>query len=275
MPQKRKNQDANMNLFGRIKGKNYVELSEKNNNQSKTTVKELRGTVTMMQREIWKLRSERGSISHILHEELMQLIVAAKNYTECIPADKKNKKVTVEKTAAILNTILEKLRNLHKQLNAPQFKLLGLTGAIRSLLLKMEMAGICKIKVEKLDDGINDINEYTQLAVYQVIEELLKNISNHAHADNANIYIEIHEKQLFVTICDNGIGFYNIEKYWREGLHKIKLIIYELSGRMILDSSPGAGCSFRATIPIEYSAIKLKDTTTPNHQKNESDFNHQ
>jgi hypothetical protein len=43
---------------------------------------------------------------------------------------------------------------------------------------------------------------------------------------------------------------------------------------MILDSSPGAGCLFRAAIPIEYSANKSTDSTL-NPQKNESDFNHQ
>jgi signal transduction histidine kinase len=237
----------------------------KNNTQSKTTLKQLMGTVTMMQREIWRLRSERGSISHILHEDLMQLIIAAKNYTECISID--NKKETAEKTAAILDTTIEKLRNLHRQLDIPQFKLVGLTGAIRALLLKVDFERICKTKIEKLDEGINEINEYTQLAVYQILEELLKNISTHSHADNAHIYLEIHDKQLFLTVCDNGIGFYNIEKYWREGLHKIKLIIYELNGRMILDSSPGAGCLFRAVIPLEYASENLINPT--NHtQKN-------
>jgi signal transduction histidine kinase len=221
------------------------------------------GTVTMMQREIWRLRSERGSISHILHEDLMQLIIAAKNYTECISND--DKKETAKKTSAILDTTIEKLRNLHKQLDIPQFKLVGLTGAIWALLLKVDLGRKCKTNIEKLDEGINEMNEYTQLAVYQIIEEIIKNISTHSHADNAHIYLEIHDKQLFLTLCDNGIGFYNIEKYWREGLHKIKMIIYELNGRMILDSSPGAGCLFRAVIPVVYDSDNLNNIT--NHPK--------
>lgn len=256
-----KNQYSIMNLCGKINGKNFPELFVKNYPRSKISVKQLKGTVAIMQREIWRLKSERGFISHTLHEELMQLIVAAKNFSECFSIDKKNE--NVEKTTAVLDATLDKLRNLHKQLNAPPFKLIGLTGALRSLVLSMDNAETCSIKVEKIDESINDINEYAQLAVYQIIEELLKNISAHSHADNAHIYLEIHEKQLFITICDNGIGFYNIEKYWGEGLHKIKLITHELSGRMILDSSPGAGCLFRAAIPVEYLANKLK-ATPPN-----------
>ena len=189
----------------------------------------------------------------------MQSLIAAKNYTSNIAIEADSQQDRLQKVNYILDYLILKLKFLHKSIATPPFELIGLTGAINELMLDVYKQEALSYEVEKMDEKLNTLDQYTQFHIYQITEELFKNIIQHARAQKVHFNTSVRNKFIFLNIWDDGIGFYNTERHWREGLTKIKMSILELKGRMVLESSPGLGCLFTAVIPHSKKIIKINN----------------
>ncbi|SEW20535.1 Histidine kinase-, DNA gyrase B-, and HSP90-like ATPase [Chitinophaga sp. YR573] len=95
-----------------------------------------------------------------------------------------------------------------------------------------------------------------ELAVYRIIQELVNNILKHAAAHTAIVQIVYHEKQLCVTVEDDGNGMLlHHGAYDGMGLKTIRERMNSLNGELHIESTPGQGTS----IHIEFT---LKQNTS-------------
>ena len=84
-----------------------------------------------------------------------------------------------------------------------------------------------------------------ELMAYRIIQELIHNIVKHAQATEANVQLVFHEKQLCVTVEDNGRGIPVTPGGQVDGmgLKTIRERVHSLHGQIDIQSEPGNGTS--------------------------------
>jgi two-component system, NarL family, sensor kinase len=88
--------------------------------------------------------------------------------------------------------------------------------------------------------------------VYRVVQELLNNTLKHANAKNVDVKLIISNSTLIIHYGDDGKGFNPtlMESNRTLGLSGIFSRIDFLKGKIVVNSSPGTGCSYDIKIPI-------------------------
>lgn len=205
----------------------------------------------MLEREIWRLNGERDATCHILHEDVIQLLVAAKNYLHVIEHTDCNKVgETITKVDSLIAIAFQKIKNIHQQIASPPFSLFGLSGAIEELISNASKNARVQINIKKLDTDVNQIEDYEQLAVYRIFKELVENSLQHARANNIELALSLEKDFILMNYVDNGIGFYNSKRFWRTGLLQIESLIQTFNGKMNISTAPGIGFKFYAQIQL-------------------------
>lgn len=205
----------------------------------------------VIEREIWKHENIKGWISYELHEDISQILVAARNHLynsqpiHLIPA------AQIEQARAILEEAILKVRKLYEKLEVPPLQILGLIPCIQQKIDEENKTGFTKIIFQKIKTPLEEIEESTKLIIYRIVVEKLNNINKHSKAKNAWVMLETVAQQIIIKVEDNGIGFYNSERHWRNGFNVIKTMITALGGSFEIKSAPGRGCEFLAKIPIK------------------------
>ena len=101
------------------------------------------------------------------------------------------------------------------------------------------------------DYAINIPEVSTHLVL--IIQELMNNVFLHSNANKVNIKIYLSSRLVDVYINDNGVGIdsnYSTNSPWYSGLHKIKEIIYLLSGTFKIDGDIVSGTNVRFSFPL-------------------------
>lgn len=241
--------------------KNYEENSLGRNQLSL----EIQHYQQVIEREIWKHENIKGWISYELHEDISQILVAAKNHlhnsqpTHLIPA------AQIEQARNILEEAIFKVRKLYEKLEVPPLQILGLIPCIQQKIEEENKTGFTKIIFQKIKTPLEEIEESTQLMIYRIVVEKLNNINKHSKAKNAWVMLEMVAQQIIIKVEDNGIGFYNAERHWRNGFNVIKTMITALGGSFEIKSAPGRGCEFLAQIPIKKSGYSTISGSDLNH----------
>lgn len=89
----------------------------------------------------------------------------------------------------------------------------------------------------------DDLSQDYKLNIYRIIQELIKNIIQHAKAENAFVQLIRHEDTLIVSVEDDGVGFVEKECSKGQGLYNIKSRVRSIDGQFTLESKPGCGTS--------------------------------
>lgn len=92
-------------------------------------------------------------------------------------------------------------------------------------------------------------------ALTGAVRQALDNVVQHARASRATVFAEELDREVVISIRDDGIGFdYDEERLARDGklglLKSMKGRIEELGGTMRVDSSPGRGTEIEFHLPV-------------------------
>lgn len=111
--------------------------------------------------------------------------------------------------------------------------------------------------------SFNDLGQDVKLNVYRIVQELLKNIVQHAAATHALVQLTRRENVLTITVEDNGKGFDPVmdTKGGGIGLANLTTRVESMNGAVEIDSTPENGTS--VYIEFEVSAAgAINDTNT-------------
>jgi signal transduction histidine kinase len=101
------------------------------------------------------------------------------------------------------------------------------------------------------------LHESLTLSVYRLIQEGLTNIYKHAGARQVDITVERRESprggadQLVLTVVDDGRGMELHAPTSGFGLSGMRERVEMIGGTFLLESEPGRGTSFAATLPVQ------------------------
>jgi signal transduction histidine kinase len=90
--------------------------------------------------------------------------------------------------------------------------------------------------------------ESVEVAVYYVVSESLANIAKHARATTAEVNLTRSDGSVTVVVADDGLG--GAAANGGGGLRGLADRVEALSGRLRVESAPGAGTKVIAEIPL-------------------------
>jgi signal transduction histidine kinase len=94
------------------------------------------------------------------------------------------------------------------------------------------------------------LNHNLEKHVYRIVQELVANAIKHGKSSEIMVQLMQINRDLHLTVEDNGKGFDPEKIADGLGLRSIKSRINLLGGRMGIESNPAKGSSFLIAIPI-------------------------
>jgi PAS domain S-box-containing protein len=198
---------------------------------------------------------ERLHIAREIHDELGQLLTVLKMDVSWL-----NKKTDPENTYAkeklgeiltLIDTTVRTVRRIASELRPSLLDDLGLHAAMEWHLEEIErragIAGHLQIGEAELQ-----LPDSLKIGLFRIFQESLTNVARHSGASQVSVSLEQKEKQLILTIKDNGRGFEEKPPGTRKtlGLLGMKERTTMMGGEYSISSAPGHGTTVTVTVPL-------------------------
>jgi PAS domain S-box-containing protein len=196
---------------------------------------------------------ERKHLAELLHDDLQQLLAAAKFQLGLLGNHVKGEATALELIDEVKQVLVEaigKSRSLSHELSPPVLGQSDLCEIFEWMAehvkakhgLTVHLDALCPIYVE---------SEPLKAFLYKAIQEMLFNVIKHAKVKEAQLRLRRANGRLWVCVSDKGRGFapQEIEKTSGFGLLSVRERIELLGGRMRIKSAPGKGSVFVISVP--------------------------
>lgn len=197
------------------------------------------------------------NISQEIHDNVGQVLSLAKLNLNTMDLSKTEQlKTKIDNTLVQVSKAINDLRDLSKSFNTDTIASIGLLRAVEYELEMIRRAGSQQPNLE-ITGSVRKIEPQRELILFRIVQEVLNNIIKHAAATQINVTAAYAEKQLELTIADNGKGFEFSAADKKEGT-ATGLGIGNMNNRARLigagfsiNSAPGKGTSIKIIVPFE------------------------
>jgi PAS domain S-box-containing protein len=194
--------------------------------------------------------NERTAIGKELHDNLNQILGAAKLYIEMAKTDEEVREMCLERSSSYIMKVIEEIRKISKTLATPSVHLMGLIESIRNVI--DDLVVTYPIRIEFHQEGIieKELDEKLQLDILRIVQEQLNNIIKHAGASRATIHLARHENEITLVVSDNGEGCDTSIEKSGVGLINIRSRAEANRGWVSIVSRPGQGYTLKVILHL-------------------------
>lgn len=207
--------------------------------------------------------SERRHVARELHDEIGQVLTAVKINLQAAERSRDDKLTAIaplKESIKIIDRLLNQVRGLSIKLHPSILDDLGLLAAIRWYLDWISQQGGLKgqFVTKFVKERLSPVREVT---CFRIIQESLTNVIRHAKAKNVFVELGERNKELYLKVKDDGIGFdykkarNNALKGRSLGLLGMEERVLLLSGRIEIKSSKGQGTEIRVFLPLDFPIV--------------------
>jgi PAS domain S-box-containing protein len=214
----------------------------------------------LTRRVVQAQEAERGRLSFELHDRVTQMLCVVLLRSQAL-ADGLSARDGPAKRAALglremLGKTAEEVERISRVLRPGVLDQLGLVAVLRST--SKEFAERTGVAVEPAFEELTArLPADAELALYRVLQEVLKNVEQHARA--RRVAVRLTQSGLFVemSITDDGIGFDPLRRRTgRKATRGLGLLgmgerVAYVGGALDVESAPGKGTTIRARIPFD------------------------
>lgn len=204
--------------------------------------------------------SERKRIAAELHDSIGQRLVVIKNLALFIlnprqSAAPESDHLTLTEIAGEVTLAIEETRQISYNLRPFQLDRLGLKKAIEAMA--RSVASASGLKITAAIDNIDKVfPEDLRINFYRIVQEGLGNIMKHAHATEVQIVAVKREREIVLTLTDDGCGFTPGESSPQPGKGGFGLTGMAerarlLGGQFNIESAPERGTTMTVNIPMK------------------------
>jgi len=215
---------------------------------------------------------ERKRIALDIHDDLGQNLMALKIDVQmlharcaCLPGMTEDVGRTLKTIDASIRSVRAIINDLH-----PSTLELGLPAATEWLLSRFEeRSGIASSLTVHGSEDI-PLHERSAALIFRIIEESLINIELHAGATQVEVLLAMSERDVSVTVQDDGAGMYPGMAGQRAWLmvDRMRERVDVFGGKLSIQPRPGAGSCLTFRIPLGGSS----DIDETRHYYNSSGF---
>ncbi|MBL0134200.1 MAG: hypothetical protein IPP79_09390 [Chitinophagaceae bacterium] len=147
------------------------------------------------------------------------------------------------------STVIEKIRQISRELASPNMHTIGLLESIHSLIEDLITVYPIKIEFHKKNITEKTLTEKAQLNIFRIVQEQLNNILKHSKATYALIELFVHRKRLHLKIKDNGVGHDSLIPTKGVGIRNIESRVEFYHGATEVITTIGEGYELNIAIP--------------------------
>jgi PAS domain S-box-containing protein len=255
---KKKNGEAfqveiNAHAIDLVSGLHFIvtayDLSERLDLQNKIFEEKVAAQKEVTKAIINTQEKERSNISKELHDNVNQILTAAKLCVENTKYYPDQRDLFTDKCIMLIQNAIQEIRSLSKTLMSPAVYEAGLKVTILEMLDQYKnLKRFDIIESLEFDEGV--IDKELKLTIYRIIQEQMNNMVKYAQATCVKVVIMQQGNRLVVLVQDDGIGFDTGCKKNGLGLANIKSRVELFQGTLEIKSAPGQGCRTIAVFPI-------------------------
>ena len=208
---------------------------------------------------------ERQRIAHEIHDTLAQglssiqmlLHAANRDLDGDINVDKARERIGLARQTAADN--LQEARAMIAALQPAALSHTSLVGALDRMAQGFAAAADLNIEVEA-DGEVTQLPMKLEAVLLRIAQGAVGNVAKHAQATRARITVSYSDDAVRVDIVDNGVGFDVKAVESRPaglghiGLAAMKRRAEEVSGEVVIESSPGNGTAVSVSVPLTTNA---------------------
>lgn len=208
---------------------------------------------------------ERQRIAHEIHDTLAQglssiqmlLHAANRDLDGDLNVDKARERIGLARQTAADN--LQEARAMIAALQPAALSQTSLVGALDRMAQGFAAAADLNIEVEA-DGEVTQLPMKLEAVLLRIAQGAVGNVAKHAQATRARITVSYSDDAVRVDIVDNGVGFDVKAVESRPaglghiGLAAMKRRAEEVSGEVVIESSPGNGTAVSVSVPLTTNA---------------------
>ena len=211
-------------------------------------------------REITRAQEEeRKRISRELHDSTAQNLIALLHKMENLLDDRGT--LPVRQAKALwsyyeeIRDILQEVRRFSRDLRPAILDDLGLLPAIDWLAGDVKNTYGVEVGI-KISGSERRLSQDAELLFFRIIQEALRNVTKHSHASSAEVQIAFNDKNVTVTISDDGHGFQvpenlgGLPQIGKLGLAGMMERVQLIGGKLNIKSEPGKGTQVIVEAPV-------------------------
>ncbi|MBI2968935.1 MAG: sensor histidine kinase [Bacteroidetes bacterium] len=196
--------------------------------------------------------NERKRIAKDLHDGIGQTLAGLKislNNLSGMPQSAVGKDEIFSRSIRLIDNACNEVRNISHQMLPRVLSEMGLCDAMKDLL-DISFSG-SKIMYAFEKHNITRMDEYKEVGIFRIFQELLSNIIKHSGATEISVHLHILDGTLILIVEDNGCGpgqFHNRKKGM--GLLNITTRVEAMNGIFSLQPGPEKGTIANVRIPL-------------------------
>jgi signal transduction histidine kinase len=219
----------------------------------------------LLRRLVTAQEEERRRISRELHDQMGQylstLMLRLKTLRP-LAAGHGQARATLRQLEELTGRLVDEVHHLAWELRPAALDDLGLHTALQNYAEKWSERGGVAVDFHASGLERERLPPEVETTVYRVVQEALTNVLRHAGARRVSVIVERRRDHVLVIVEDDGDGF-EVEEVSLVpgsgrglGLLGMRERVALVGGALSLDSSPGAGTTARARIPVPAAAEK-------------------
>jgi signal transduction histidine kinase/ligand-binding sensor domain-containing protein len=202
------------------------------------------------------IEQERTRLARELHDGLGSMLSGIKHSFSSIKNNihLDNKQgIDFDTSIEKLNTSIREIRNIsHSMMDTDSLLQNGLPNALKDYCRNLTHPGSLKINFEAIAIEGMVLKEEQAFHILRIVQELLQNVLKHSLAKEAIVQLSKNDKEINITVEDNGIGF-DINKVALKkgiGLRNVADRLKIIHGKMDIKSTSESGTSIFITCPL-------------------------
>ena len=217
----------------------------------------------LVERVISVQEEERLRISRDLHDHTSQALVSLIVQLKLIETaqDESTRIQGLAQLRKQLREVLEDVRRMALDLRPSVLDDLGLVEGIQWFAQRCRQEDELDIQITACDE-CNSLQKREAVALYRVAQEALSNVVKHSQAQRAQVELHCDEKNIYMEIRDDGIGF-DLQKERSPGsgigLFGLGERVQLLGGKLAIKSFPGQGTQIRASLPRPVDPVQIEE----------------
>jgi len=228
-----------------------------------TALQELRHRAKQLQKLALELSQaeerERRRLAEILHDDLQQVLAAAKFHLGMLDSRVRGNeelRELVGQIGSLLREAIGKSRNLSHELSPAVLYQSDLGDTFEWLARQLQAKHGLTVHVE-VRGRIEPRSEPLRAFLYKAAQEMLFNVVKHAGVDEARLRLQKVHDRLWLTISDRGRGFDSkaLHAAGGFGLMSIRERVEMLGGRVRIRSAAGRGSVFLISVPDQQVVV--------------------
>lgn len=201
------------------------------------------------------IHDERQRLARDIHDTLAQGFASVIRHLEAIElsfagdrsAGESRVRTHLEHAQTVSRDSLAEIRRLVWALRPTALEASTLPAAIRRIVAQWsdanDVAATCDV------EPIGGLPPDAEVTLLRAVQETLSNVARHASATRVTVTLARVDSLLMLTVEDNGRGFDTESRAMGDGLSGLRERVRPLGGRLILETSPGAGTSVTVALP--------------------------